>query len=74
MLVSFNNLNELKIENYRTPAIQELGAHVWKILPSGVESEGPDGRTYYVRFRNSPWDLGGPYVKECVAFAAMSAS
>jgi len=64
MIVSFHGYNELHIERILKRALDEMRKVIWPLWPDGIESDVVTGHTCITRFRNSPWDLSGPNVKQ----------
>ncbi len=64
MIVSFHGYNELHIEHVLQLALDELRKIIWPLWPPGVDSDSVVGHTCIVRFRNAPWDMSGPNVKQ----------
>lgn len=62
MMISFHNYNELHIDHIILAGLEEMRQVIWPMWPEGLESETVTGHTCIVKFRNTPWDLGGPSV------------
>lgn len=73
MFLSFHNLNELRIEYIMQMGLEEMRKVIWPLWPDGIESDTITGHTCVVKFRNTPWDLNGPNVRECVFFIQIRA-
>ena len=64
MFLSFHNLNELHIEYIMLVGLEEMRKVIWPLWPDGIESDNLTGHTCVVKFRNTPWDLNGPNVRQ----------
>lgn len=60
MFLSFHGYNELHLEGITELALKELRLKIWNRWSDGIESDTVDNHRCVVRFRNAPWDMGGP--------------
>ncbi|KAF8974047.1 hypothetical protein BDZ97DRAFT_1648230 [Flammula alnicola] len=70
MLVSFHGYNELHIEHVMKKALDDLRNVIWPLWNDGIESDSVQGHTCIVKFRNAPWDLSGPNVRQAYQLIA----
>ena len=69
MLVSFHGYNELRIEHVMKKALDDLRSVIWPLWSEGIESDIVQANNCIVKFRNNPWDMGGPNIRERVISA-----
>ncbi|KAF8905569.1 hypothetical protein CPB84DRAFT_1893187 [Gymnopilus junonius] len=74
MLLSFHGLSELHIEYIMQMGLEEMRKVIWPLWRDGVESDTITGHTCIVKFRNTPWDLNGPNVRNLVPIGSSSRS
>lgn len=60
MFLSFHGYNELHLEGITELALKELRSKIWNRWADGIESDTVDNHRCIVRFKNAPWDMGGP--------------
>ncbi|KAF9478530.1 hypothetical protein BDN70DRAFT_859951 [Pholiota conissans] len=64
MLVSFHGYNELRIEHVMKKALDDLRIHIWPLWKDGIETDTVMNNTCIVKFKNNPWDMGGPNIRQ----------
>lgn len=64
IFLSFVGNNEIHLDHMAVPALDEIREVVYKPWPGGIELEQRIGKTWKVRFRDTPWDMNGPRAAE----------
>jgi hypothetical protein len=66
MMVSFHGYNELRIEHVMKKALDDLRNLIWPLWKDGIETDIVLNNTCIVKFKNNPWDMGGPNIRQWV--------
>ncbi|KAF8198966.1 hypothetical protein BJ912DRAFT_1055087 [Pholiota molesta] len=64
MMVSFHGYNELRIEHVMKKALDDLRNLIWPLWKDGIETDIVLNNTCIVKFKNNPWDMGGPNIRQ----------